>query len=211
MKNKKLLLAILIPSIIFIVSLVVDLLTKYFMFKSLPHASDSKDFLPGFINFVHVENKGAAWGIFAGRPIFLIIVAIVVMALYITFYVLKVKNLNGHNSILFMISVGLIAGGCIGNLVDRIFFGYVRDFINFQFFDFPVFNIADICVSISVVLMFVYFIFIYPKEGEKTQNVQKTDKNIKKLEENSEKNTKKDDFIEEIEKEYIDDGDENER
>lgn len=181
------------------------------MFKSLPHVSDSKDFLPGFINFVHVENKGAAWGIFAGRPIFLIIVAMVVMALYLTFYILKVKNLNGHNSIIFMISVGLIAGGCVGNLVDRIFFGYVRDFINFQFFDFPVFNIADICVSISVVLMFIYFIFIYPKEGEKTQNIQKIDKNNKKIEENNEKNAKKDETIEEIEKEYIDDGDENER
>ena len=188
MKNKRVLLAIFLPIVIFAVILTADLLSKFFMFKLLPSLGDSRDFIPGFINFVHVENKGAAWGILAGRSIFLIILAISIITLYIAFYVLKVKKMKEKTSIILNISVGLITGGCIGNLVDRIFFGYVRDFINFQFFNFPVFNIADIAVCVSVVLMFLYFILIYPKEEKKIEETNKT--NDIKIEQFEQKNEK---------------------
>lgn len=199
MKNKKVLLAILLPIAIFAVILTADLLSKFFMFKLLPSSGDSREFIPGFINFIHVENKGAAWGMFAGRSIFLIILSIAIISLYIAFYVLKVRKMKEKTSIILNISVGFIAGGCIGNLIDRIFLGYVRDFINFQFFNFPVFNIADIAVCLSVVLMFLYFILIYPKEEKKMEKTQKTndikveqfEQKNEKIEEKSEKITKK--------------------
>jgi len=192
LKNKKILLAILLPIAIFAIILTADLLSKFFMFKLLPSAGDSREFIPGFINFIHVENKGAAWGIFAGRSVFLIILAIAIISLYVAFYVLKVKKMKEKTSIILNISVGLIAGGCIGNLIDRIFLGYVRDFINFQFFSFPVFNIADIAVCVSVVLMFLYFIIIYPKEGNEIEELQKTnDVKIENFEEKIKKNEEK--------------------
>lgn len=137
------------------------MLTKYLLIGSLiPNVGDSVDFLNGFINFVYVQNKGAGWGILSGRPILLIVLSVIILAVLIWFYISKMKQVNKLNSLL-SISVGLIVGGCIGNLYDRIFFGYVRDFINFQFMSFPVFNIADISLSFGVCCIVLYFILDY--------------------------------------------------
>lgn len=164
---------------VFIGVLLLDLLTKYFIFELIPNYGQSMDVLPGFINFVHVENKGAAWGMMAGRPIFLIVVSVAILALFLTFYVLKLKHLKNSISPLLAISTGLIAGGCIGNFIDRVFLGYVRDFINFQFFNFPVFNFADIAVTFSIVLLVIYLVFIYPKETDSKKKPAKTDETQK--------------------------------
>ena len=176
---------------IFAFVLTLDLLTKYFIFKLIPEAGQRKDVMPGFINFIHVENRGAAWGFMAGRPIFLIVVAIVILALYLTFFIIKLKHLKGAVHPLLVISAGLITGGCIGNLIDRVVLGYVRDFINFQFFNFPVFNFADIAVTASIVLMVIYLIFFYPKEGDSKKKPQKegnTQENPQNKQQNSENN-----------------------
>ena len=74
-------------------------------------------------------------------------------------------------------SVGLIAGGCIGNMVDRIALGFVRDFLNFQFMDFPAFNFADVCICVGVVVFIIYFLFFYSKEDKN----KKKDEKIKKI------------------------------
>ena len=203
LKNKKLFWMIFLSVAIVGVVLLIDLLTKYYIFKRLPNNGNSMDVMPGFINFVHVENKGAAWGIMAGRPIFLIIVSIVILALYLTFYILKLKHLKNGISPLLAISAGLIAGGCFGNLFDRLVFGYVRDFINFQFFNFPVFNFADVAVTCSIILMVVYLAFVYPKESDsrvKSKNIDKNAKNMPKNDENSDiiiKNPKKEELNDE--------------
>ena len=164
MKNKKYLSPILAVSI-FVCVLLLDLLTKEFIIKNhIPNVGDSIKIMPGFINFVYVKNTGAAWGMLAGRPIFLIVISLVVMGLLLTYYILRQKKLGSKCSVLFGISVGLIAGGCIGNMIDRIFLGYVRDFINFEFIKFPVFNFADIALTIGTIIMLVYFIFFFNKE-----------------------------------------------
>lgn len=194
MKNKKLFWIVFTSVAIFTGVLTLDLLTKYFIFKLIPHYGQSMDVMPGFVNFVHIENLGAAWGIFAGRPIFLMIISIVVLSLFLTFYILKLRNLKNSISPLLAISVGLIAGGCIGNFVDRLFFGYVRDFINFQFMNFPVFNFADIAVTVSVVLLIVYFIFVYPKEIDSRKKVKNIDKKQEKNENFDEKIENEDQF-----------------
>lgn len=167
--NKRVVLSLALAIGLFAILLIFDLLSKHFMFKSLVVAGDSKDFIPGFINFVRVENTGAAWGMLAGRPIILIILTIVILIVYLWFYYARLKKHKNNTSLLLSISVGFITGGCIGNLVDRIALGYVRDFINFQFMDFPVFNVADICLTIGVILMIVYFIFFYNREDEYLQ------------------------------------------
>ena len=193
LKNKKLYLLIGLAIAIACVILTVDLIAKHFIFKIIPQKGDAVEFLPGFINLVHVENKGALWGVMSDSTIFLIILSIIILALYITFYVLKVIRLIEKVSITLTISVGLLVGGSIGNLIDRLFLGYVRDFFNFQFMNFPVFNIADIALCLSIVLLLIYFLFVYSKE-EDTKQIkginQKNAKNIKKNDKNEEINFK---------------------
>lgn len=148
---------------------VFDMLTKYLLIGSLiPNVGDSASFIEGFINFVHVQNFGASWGIFGGQTWLLIVISLVVTAVLLWFYIKKIKNSNSVKGmqILLSVTIGFIVGGCLGNLYDRLAFGYVRDFINFQFMDFPVFNIADSAITIGVVLFIIYFIIGFVKEAK---------------------------------------------
>lgn len=117
---------------------------------------------------MHVQNFGASWGIFGGQTWLLIVISLVVTAVLLWFYIKKIKNsisIKGMQ-ILLSVTIGFIVGGCLGNLYDRLAFGYVRDFINFQFIDFPVFNIADSAITIGVVLFIVYFIIEFVREAK---------------------------------------------
>ena len=164
MKNKRVILAIVLPCVLFALLLTLDLVSKHLIDKSLGTVGASKEIIHGFISFIYVHNSGAAWGIFSGRPIFLIIISIIVIALFIAFYVLRLRKFKDKISLWLSVSLGFIAGGCFGNLIDRIAFGYVRDFINFDFINFPVFNVADICLTVGIILLFIYFLFFYSKE-----------------------------------------------
>ena len=173
MKNKRVILAIVLPCVLFALLLTLDLVSKHLIDKSLGTVGASKEIIHGFISFIYVHNSGAAWGIFSGRQIFLIIISIIVIALFIAFYVLRLRKFKDKISLWLSVSLGFIAGGCFGNLIDRIAFGYVRDFINFDFMNFPVFNVADICLTVGIILLFIYFIFFYSKEEKllKTESV----------------------------------------
>ena len=173
MKNKRVILAIVLPCVLFALLLTLDLVSKHLIDKSLGTVGASKEIIHGFISFIYVHNSGAAWGIFSGRPIFLIIISIIVIALFIAFYILRLRKFKDKISLWLSVSLGFIAGGCFGNLIDRIAFGYVRDFINFDFMNFPVFNVADICLTVGIILLFIYFIFFYSKEEKllKTESV----------------------------------------
>ena len=91
--------------------------------------------------------------------------------------------MHKKKTIFYCVSLGLICGGAIGNLVDRIFLGYVRDFIKFSFFSFN-FNIADACLTIGVILFAVYLIFFDDvfKKGNKVKDIKIED--IKQSKEN---------------------------
>ena len=173
MKNKRVILAIVLPCVLFALLLTLDLVSKHLIDKSLGTVGASKEIIHGFISFIYVHNSGAAWGIFSGRSIFLIIISIIVIALFIAFYVLRLRKFKDKISLWLSVSLGFIAGGCFGNLIDRTAFGYVRDFINFDFMNFPVFNVADICLTVGIILLFIYFIFFYSKEEKllKTESV----------------------------------------
>lgn len=197
MKNKKMWISIILAISIFGGILLLDLLTKGLIIPNLiPNVGDRVGVIPKLISFIYVKNYGAAWGILGGRNIFLIVMSIIILGLFITFYVLRVKKVKNKTSCLLGISVGLIVGGCIGNLFDRLIFGYVRDFINFDFMDFPVFNFADIALTFGVIIMVIYFFFFYTKEEkneenekiaiEKYENVEKTSENNEKIIENQE-------------------------
>ncbi len=109
--------------------------------------------IDGFFWFSSTHNTGAAYGIFSGQTALLISVSIVMLILLIVY-----NYFNKNKSIYYSISMGLIIGGAIGNLIDRIFLGYVRDFIKLSIFNFN-FNIADACLTIGVILFAIYLIF----------------------------------------------------
>ena len=94
-------------------------------------------------------NYGAAWSIFMGHTIGLIIITLIVLLL-IYFFFIKNKVINKKDAIIY----GLLIGGIVGNLIDRIIYGYVIDFLDFTIFgyDYPIFNIADSMIVISIFL-----------------------------------------------------------
>lgn len=148
--------------IVVVLVFIFDMLTKYVLINSLiPNVGDQASFIEGFINFVHVQNDGASGGILGGQTALLIIITLVLLGVLIWYYLLKLKDQQNEYLALLSVAMGLIIGGSLGNLYDRIIFGYVRDFINFQFINFPVFNIADSVITIGVILLVIYFICEY--------------------------------------------------
>ena len=112
----------------------------------------------GVFEFFYLENTGTAWGMFAGaRYIFLIITCIVITA--ITYIVVKMPFNKRY--IPLYISMDLLAAGGLGNFIDRLFLGYVRDFLYFKLIDFPVFNVADSYVTIGLIILIILIMFVY--------------------------------------------------
>lgn len=118
--------------------------------------------VPGLFNFTFLENgnTGGAWGIFSGRQGMLILLSAVLMLVIL--YLIISKKITNHMAV---VSLVLVLAGGIGNLIDRLRQGFVVDFIQFDFWkSFPIFNVADICVTIGIILFCVYILFIDGKE-----------------------------------------------
>ena len=133
---------------IFIV--LIDQFTKYLMFYN-KKLFINKDFLLFKLDFV--KNYGAAFNIFSGSRIFLSLISIIFSILLI-YLIFKKNTLNSFD----LFSYSFILGGTIGNGIDRIYRGYVVDFINLNIINFPVFNIADISINIGFIIL-LYNIF----------------------------------------------------
>lgn len=127
-----------------------DQITKVITVKNL-HLGQVKEIIPNVLSFTYVKNEGAAFGILQGARVFFIILTIVIL-LFAVYYVIKMRP----TSRLEKLSLAFIAGGAVGNFIDRAFLGFVRDFIMVEFIDFPVFNIADCFVCIGAGLYILY-------------------------------------------------------
>ena len=150
LKINKLFFFVVLP--VFAGVLLTDLLTKTFIAEELNGSTVSV--IPYIFNFTYVQNYGAAWSIFSGSRVFLTIISFVFLIILAVFYV--IENKRGP---LFQVGIGLLFAGAVGNLVDRIALGFVRDFIQFDFWkSFPVFNIADSAITIGVVLLAIHFV-----------------------------------------------------
>ena len=116
------------------------------------NVADSINVIKNFFRITYLQNTGAAFSIFSGNRIFLILITLVALLL-IYFILIKGKEITKVETICY----GLLIGGIIGNLIDRIAFGYVIDFLDFLIFNynFPVFNIADTFIVISVFLIII--------------------------------------------------------
>ena len=140
----------------------VDLISKALIVPQDETAWVEVPVIADWIVISPTRNKGAGFSSFYGQTTLLIVLTVVFLLGISIFDVLSKQK-----SKLYVVSSGLIIAGAIGNFVDRILFGYVRDFIYFKIINFPVFNVADISLTIGVILMFVYIIFFSSKKDEK--------------------------------------------
>ncbi len=133
-----------------ILIVLIDQFTKYLMFYN-KKLFINKDFL--FFKLDFVKNYGAAFNIFSGSRIFLSLISIFFSILLI-YLIFRKNNLNSFD----LYSYSFILGGTIGNGIDRLFKGFVIDFINLNIINFPIFNIADISINIGFIFL-LYNIF----------------------------------------------------
>ena len=140
---------ILVFWIIFVVVLILDRVCKIAI-ESYGQFGLTNTYLglDGLFRFTLVHNTGAAWGIFAGNSLILGVIALIVSALMMAYALIWGKDGNT----LQIVGLALVSAGGIGNAIDRFVFGYVVDFINVTFIDFPVFNIADMGVTCGVIV-----------------------------------------------------------
>ena len=145
-------------SIVAILVLIADQITK------IVTNGVFADAIPGVISFYSTRNTGAAFSIFGGGDamIFFIILGVLFVIGFYVFNFMFNKNLKGK---VYSVGFGLLIGGIMGNLIDRIAFAEVRDFIRLDFFPtFPIFNIADIALTIGVILVIIWLLFLLPKK-----------------------------------------------
>ena len=141
-----------------------DQIIKYFVLLYLKPVG-SVGAINGFLEWNYVENTGAAFGSFSGNTALLSIITAVIIISGIAAIILKKIN----NKFLLVTATVIIAGG-LGNLIDRIFRGYVVDFIKVLFIDFPVFNFADILVTCGSFMLIIYLIIdIYNDSRKKSK------------------------------------------
>ncbi len=144
------------------VSIAVDQVTKFYIIQLFTHElgvggrGTRIAFIPNVLNLKFAKNTGAAWSILRNNQWFLIILSSVLIIVLLWLFVQGYKD--GKNPLL-LASLVLVVGGAMGNLIDRLRIGYVVDFFEFDFINFPIFNIADvfICVGMGIIAMLVLF------------------------------------------------------
>ncbi len=109
----------------------------------------------------YLENRGAAFGIMQGRAVLFVIITVVVCAAIVLFHARMPFERKFR---IFRILMVFIAAGAVGNFIDRVSQNYVVDFFYISRIDFPVFNVADICVTVSVIVLVLVIIFKYKDE-----------------------------------------------
>ena len=134
-------------------AVVADQLTKELAYRNLKLSGKG---------FGYLENRGAAFGMLQNRlPLFILFAAAVSLAAIICY----IRVPDSRRYLALRVCMAGLTAGAVGNLIDRIFRGYVIDFIYISLIHFPIFNVADICVSLSAGLLLILMLFVY-RDGE---------------------------------------------
>ena len=132
------------------VVLILDQVSKY-MIEAFLALGESVSIIPGFFQLLYVRNTGGAWSMFAGADmmVFYVITIVELIVLFLFYRACEGKDVWNRSALALMMA------GAVGNLIDRLMFQYVRDFLSFNLFgyEFPVFNIADCALCIGVFLI----------------------------------------------------------
>ncbi|NLH92346.1 MAG: signal peptidase II [Atopobium sp.] len=146
------------------IAVLVDQATKAAIRYLLPVGSPARVLIPGVMDLWHIQNTGAAFSLWQGAsPLFVLLALVVLMAAL----VLVAKE---RLPLSLVASLACVAGGGIGNMVDRLACGSVTDFLALSFIDFPVFNVADIFVTCGVIATFVGYL-LWDARREKAETL----------------------------------------
>ena len=155
-----------------------DQLLKYWTVTHLA-LGESAPLLPGVLQLTRLHNYGAAWSSLSGKTVVLLAITGVLMAA-VAYLLLKkiVRHPLGVTAGLFILGGGLgnmLLAVCVGNLIDRLFRGYVVDMFDLLFIDYPIFNLADCFVVVGAILGAVYYLWFYEKYDKKGRTHGKED------------------------------------
>lgn len=155
-----------------VVFLALDQVTKVMARRAFMTGALPVTVIPGVLEFDFVANTGVSFGLASGFGYAFVALAVVVVCA-VAVYLWRAPALSR----LEVIGLGMLAGGAIGNAYDRAVFGFVTDFIATVFIDFPVFNVADIGITVGVALALIGFMFLSPasKASEKASQDGKAD------------------------------------
>ena len=161
----------------FAILILTDRVSKHFASDLLKYNSD-KIVVKGVLDLHYLENTGAAFGIFDHVPwLFYVIGGIAAAVLAAAFFLIFFRLRDGikrdeltrktvSDRIVINYLIAVLAAGTAGNLIDRILYGYVIDFLCVRFISFPVFNAADVFITVSIILLFLFLVFIYKEDSQ---------------------------------------------
>ena len=141
---------------------VADQLTKIWAVTQLHYANRVIPVIDGVFEFHYAENPGVAFSMLAGQRWIFIPITLIIGG----FILAMMLRSPLRRYPLFNITCVLILSGAIGNLIDRIAYGYVIDFLYFRLIDFPIFNFADCCVVIGAILLFIFVLFVMKDDDD---------------------------------------------
>ena len=141
----------IISLVIIALGIIADQLFKGWVVQNIPLAG-VKPFVPAIMSLTHLRNDGAAWSSFAGQQWFFMVITPIIV-LIAAYFLWKKIHQNWY-----FISLSLVIAGALGNFIDRIHQGYVVDMFQTDFMNFPIFNIADILLSVGFVVLFIAII-----------------------------------------------------
>lgn len=139
---------------------VADQAAKLVVRDAFGSGADPVEVVPGVLGFEYVRNTGVAFGLASGYGYLFVVLAAAVVILSAA-YLWRAPLVSR----LEVVGLGLLAGGAVGNAIDRAVHGFVTDFIATRFIDFPVFNVADIGITVGVVVALAGFLFLSPANG----------------------------------------------
>lgn len=154
--------------LISILTLIIDIISKQLVLN-LMIEYQSINIIPGFFNLTLAKNTGIAFSFLEGKLPLIIIMTMIIILIILKY--LKHSNPNKYESICY----GLIIGGAIGNLLDRIIYHYVIDFLDFKIFNysFPIFNLADTAIVIGVILLIILSVIEESRKNNENNSPRK--------------------------------------
>ena len=156
-KKKKFIIA---DILLMIVLVAFDQFTKYLAVLQLKD-QPAVPIIKGVLELNYLENKGAAFGMLQNQKVFFILIAIMIM-LIIAYVIYLLPDDRKYNILHCLL--GMVGSGACGNMIDRMTNNYVVDFIYFVLINFPIFNVADIYVTVSTALFIFLFLFVYKEQ-----------------------------------------------
>lgn len=150
----------MLATIVIVLLVILDQVVKYLVKTNIP-LGGAVSFLPGILGLTHIHNTGAAFSMLSGARWFFVLltVAFVVFGMWVLLTG-RLRHPLGKWSWV------LVLAGAIGNLIDRVLYGYVVDMFEVQFMHFAIFNVADIFVVVGGILFCIYYLFLHDKQKE---------------------------------------------